>query len=144
MHVFVCLCLHVFLQSLWSPSWTKGRTGPPRWNSCWWRPRRTFPMPRNRSVSRVCVCFVANCLIKYQLETHGRCYWNSIFSISYDVVWHCYVCIHSKFHFDLVCVCVQESSLLVLQASLRGELEAHQQQLESSKVRFHSVCASFT
>lgn len=33
-----------------------------------------------------------------------------------------------------VCAYVQESSLLVLQASLKGELEANQQQLESSKV----------
>lgn len=33
---------------------------------------------------------------------------------------------------------VQESSLLVLQASLKGELEGNQQQLESSKVTEHT------
>lgn len=42
---------------------------------------------------------------------------------------------HLNFHL-CVCVCayVQESSLLMLQASLKGELEGNQQQLESSKV----------
>lgn len=33
-----------------------------------------------------------------------------------------------------VCVYVQESSLMMQQASLKGELEGNQQQLESSKV----------
>lgn len=39
-----------------------------------------------------------------------------------------------KFSFLCVCAYVQESSLLMLQASLKGELEGNQQQLESSKV----------
>lgn len=56
-----------------------------------------------------------------------------------------------KFSFLCVCVCayVQESSLLMLQASLKGELEGNQQQLESSKVtepalpRKTSLCSPF-
>lgn len=37
-------------------------------------------------------------------------------------------------YLNIPCACLQESSLMVLQASLKGELEANQQQLESSKV----------
>lgn len=53
-----------------------------------------------------------------------------------------FVCSHGRLYgcmrLKFVCVCacayMQESSLMLLQASLKGELEAHQQQLESSKV----------
>lgn len=37
-------------------------------------------------------------------------------------------------HLSCVCACLQESSLLLQQASLKGELEGVHQQLESSKV----------
>lgn len=37
-------------------------------------------------------------------------------------------------YFYCVCMCLQESSLLVQQASLKGELEGNQQQVENFKV----------
>lgn len=46
------------------------------------------------------------------------------------------VCIHSVCStLSYVCACLQESSLLVQQASLKGELEGVHQQLETSKVK---------
>lgn len=44
-----------------------------------------------------------------------------------------------------VCVCVraQESSLLIQQASLKGELEGNQQQIENFKVTKHVIFQTF-
>lgn len=45
-----------------------------------------------------------------------------------------YVAVFKHVYVFLLCVCVQESSLLVQQASLKGELEGNQQQVENFKV----------
>lgn len=76
-------------------------------------------MPRNRCVGVCMSVCVLNLEDVGNISSFVCCWFESI------------VCV---LHLSYVSACLQESSLLVQQASLKGELEGVHQQLETSKV----------